>query len=92
MLVLGSRWTVRASSLSSVISNYQVIQAVWEEALDIAKDSETRARLTGVQHCMSTFDYLFGIMLGELMLKHTDNLRKDFARSKIELFRRSANS
>ena len=39
-----SRWRVRASSLSSIISNFDVIQAVWEEALDIARDSETHAQ------------------------------------------------
>ena len=25
---------------------------------------------------MSTFEYLFGVMLGELILKHSDNLSK----------------
>ena len=65
-----TRWTVRAASLASVIANYKVIQAVWEDVLDVVRDSETRARIIGVQHCMSTFEYFFGIMLGELLLKH----------------------
>ena len=73
-LLCRTRWTGKASSLGSVISNYEVIQAVWDEALDVARDSETRARLIGVQHCMSTFEYFFGVMLGEMILKHTDNL------------------
>ena len=60
-----------ASSLSSIISNYDVIQAILEEALHIAKDSETHARIIGI---MSTFEYLFGVMLRELILKHYDNL------------------
>ena len=71
-----TRWMVRASSLGSIITNYTVIQAVWEEALDVAKDSETRARIIDVKHFMSTFEYLFGVLLGELILKHTDNLSK----------------
>ena len=78
-----TRWTVRAASLASVIANYKVIQAVWEEVLDIVRDSETRARVIGVQHCMSTSEYLFGIMLGELLLKHTDNLSKALQNPKL---------
>lgn len=71
-----TRWTVRASSLESVVNNYTVLQELWEEARDIVKDSETRARIIGVQSMMMTFDYLFGIVLGERILKHTDNLSK----------------
>ena len=78
-----TRWTVKAASLGSVISNYEVIQAVWDEALDVARDSETRARLIGVQHCMSTFEYFFGVMLGEMILKHTDNLSKTLQDPKL---------
>jgi hypothetical protein len=32
---------------------------------------------------MSTFEYLFGAMLGELLLKHTDNLSKDLQNPKL---------
>ena len=42
-----TRWTVRACSLSCIISNYALIQAVWDEALDIARDSENCARIIG---------------------------------------------
>ena len=78
-----TRWTVRASSLGSVIANYKVIQAVWEEFLDVVRDSEIRARINGVQHCMTTFEYFFGIFLGELLLKHTDNLSKTLQNPKL---------
>ena len=78
-----TRWTVRASSLGSVVTNYNVMQAVWEEAMEVAKDSETRAQITGLQHCMLTFEYFFGAMLGELILKHTDNLSKALQNPKL---------
>ena len=39
--------------------------------MEISCDSEMRARLVGVSHRMSTFEYLFGVM-GELILRHTD--------------------
>ena len=37
------------------------------------QDSETKARVRGVSAVMNTFDYLFGNMLGEMILKHPDN-------------------
>ncbi len=78
-----TRWTVRASSLASVINNHSIIFSVWDEALTIARDTETHARLIGVQHVMSQFEYFFGIVLGELILKHTDNLSKTLQNPKL---------
>ena len=45
----------KGASLASVKDNYKVLQELWDEALDIAKESEVRARIIGVQHTMSTF-------------------------------------
>ena len=44
-----TRWTVRADTLSSIISNYEALQNTWEEALAITKDTEAKARLQGCQ-------------------------------------------
>ena len=71
-----TRWTVRGDSLESVLRNYTVLQELWKEAREIVTDSETRARIIGVQAMMLTFEYLFGLVLGERILKHTDNLSK----------------
>jgi len=38
-----TRWTVKAASLEGVINNYLVLQQVWEEAKDIATDSESHS-------------------------------------------------
>ncbi len=70
-----TRWTVRGDSLQSVLKNYAVLQALWEEAREIVTDSEKRARIIGVQSMMMTFEYLFGLVLGERILKHSDNLK-----------------
>ena len=35
-----------------------------------------RTRIIGVCSCMKTFDFFYGIRLGELVLKHSDNLSK----------------
>ena len=71
-----TRWTVQADSLASVTKNYTVLQSTWEEALEISKDSETKARIQGVASQMYTFKFLFGIMLAEMVLKDTDNLSR----------------
>ncbi len=35
-----------------------------------------KARIQGVSSQMNTFNFLFGTYLGELVLRHTDNLSK----------------
>ena len=71
-----TRWTVRAASLKSVIDNYEVLLGVWEEAQSGRLDGEMKARIIGVETQMHTFDFLYGVFLGELILRHTDNLSK----------------
>ena len=71
-----TKWTVRAASLESVLKNYDVSQQLWEEALEVATDSEVHARIVGVQTTITKFEYLFGVILGDCILNHTDNLSK----------------
>ena len=71
-----TRWTVRAASLKSVIDNYEVLLGVWEEAQSGHLDGEMKARIIGVETQMHSFDFLYGVFLGELILRHTDNLSK----------------
>ena len=69
-----TRWTVRGRSLQSVIDNYRVFQELWDDTLEVATDFDTKSRLGGVKAAMNTFNFLFGLVLGERLLKHTDNL------------------
>ena len=69
-----TRWTVRAASLKSVIDNYEVLLSVWQEALCGSLDGEMRARIIGVETQMTKFDFFFGVQLGSLILRHSDNL------------------
>ena len=71
-----TRWTVRATSLQSILDNYSVFQALWEDVKEVATDPEVRARVIGVNATMNRFDFLFGLALGERLLKHTDNLSR----------------
>ena len=71
-----TRWTVRANSMQSIIENYAVLQELWEEAASIVHDTETIARIRGVEALMQSFDFFFGLVLGEKLLRITDNLSK----------------
>ena len=70
-----TRWTVRADSLASIVNNFKVLQSTWVDALQVTRDTEAKARIQGVSAQMKSFRFLFGVMLGELILRHTDNLR-----------------
>ena len=71
-----TRWTVRAESLKSILENYTALQELWDAALETGLDAEIRSRITGVKAQMESFNYFFGISVGELVLKHGDNLSK----------------
>ena len=75
-LLCPTRWTVRADSLQSIISNYPVLLSTWEKAREAVKDTESKARIQGVCSQMNTFNFLFGTMLGLYVLRHTDNLSR----------------
>jgi len=69
-----TRWTVRADSIASIIKNYDVLQSTWEETSLQTNDSEMKARIRGVSVSMESFNFIFGAMLGEIVLGHADNL------------------
>lgn len=49
---------------------------MWNDALSSKLDFEMRARIIGVNSQMHSFEFLFGVSLGNLLLRHTDNLSK----------------
>ena len=71
-----TRWTVRANALQSILSNYGVLQILWNESLEFVKETEMRSRIMGVSTYMRSFDFFFGVFLGELLLRHSDNLSR----------------
>ena len=70
-----TRWTVRADALKSIIDNFNVLLELWAESLERVKDTEMKARIQGVAAQMMKYDY-FGVSLGLLILRHTDNHSK----------------
>ena len=63
-----TRWTVRAGFLSSIYENYKELDQLWTWCLDVYKDTESKARVNGVQSLMQSFDYFFELRLGTLLL------------------------
>ena len=78
-----TRWTVRADSLLSVIDNYTALQCTWEESLESRLDTEVKGRIIGVKAQMETFNFFFGVCLGECILRHAENLSKTLQSSSI---------
>ena len=60
-----TRWTVYATSLESIRLNYEALQATWEEVIDVVHESKVKARINGVAAIMTTFDFLFDLILTE---------------------------
>ena len=55
----------------------------WDSVLDGSVDPDIRAQVIGVQAQMESFNYFFGISVGELVLSHGDNLSAALQSSSI---------
>ena len=66
-----------------MVDNFAVLQELWDVALDVSNDSEARARIGGMEANMKTFDFAFGLVLGQRLLAHTDNLSKSMQSPKM---------
>ena len=65
------------------MDNFEVLQNLWEESLEYVKESEMRARIGGVSDGMMKFDFFFGLMLGQTVLFHSDNLSRTLQKGDI---------
>ena len=72
---------INSSSMNSIIQNYEVLMEAWDKACEIIKDTWTNARIRGVASQMITFDFFYGLVLGETLLHHTDNLSRTLQHS-----------
>ena len=68
-----TKWAVCAESLASTIANYD-IKLLWETAGHVASDTEMKAAIHGIGSQMQSFKFLFGLVLSEKILRHTDKL------------------
>ena len=78
-----TRWTVKADTLKSVLDNYETLIEVWEESLGYVRDVEMRSRIRGVATYMMKFDFYFGCVLSERILRFSDNLARALQASRL---------
>ena len=71
-----TRWTVRGDSLEAIIENFLELMELWDWSLQNVKDPEMKGRIIGARSNMRNFNFLFGSLLGKIILKQTDNLSK----------------
>ena len=55
-----TRWTVRAEAFTSISENHQALHSTWQAAKQATKDTEMKARITGVaaQMVMNSFSVI----------------------------------
>ena len=79
-----TRWTVRANALQSIMANYEALFKQWEESLAHVRETEMRTCIIGVQSYMKILIFLGGgVLLGDLILRHSDNLSKTLQSPKL---------
>ena len=78
-----TRWTVRASCFRRIIDNYSALLQEWIVCLDQKLQADVRGKIIGCQAQMNTFDFFFGLHLGERLFSHTDNLSKTLQKTKM---------
>ena len=60
----------------SILANYDHILLLWETGVHETSNTEMKARILGVRSQMQSFNFLFCIVLSEMILRHTDKLSK----------------
>ena len=80
-----TRWTVRATCFQRVLNNYNALLTLWNECLqsDPKPDPDVRGRIIGCQAQMKSFDFFFGLNLGQRIFSHTDNLSESLQKSSM---------
>ena len=60
-----------------------VLLSTWQEFLEIGHDTATKVRIHGVQPQIKTFQFFYGAVLGEKLLRHSDNLSKTLQHNQV---------
>ena len=47
--------------MASVFSNYAHLQAMWEDTVDIVRDTDTKARIRGIAAQMESLSFSMGL-------------------------------
>lgn len=68
-----TRWTVRAACFGRILDNYSALMEEWRVSLEDKLQPDVRGGIAGCQAQMQTFDFFFGLSLGERLFSHSDN-------------------
>ena len=74
---------MHADSLKSIVTNYTALDELRDSASTLVRDTEMIARIRGVAAQMKVFDFFYGLVVGELLLRHSDNLSPTLQHSSI---------
>jgi hypothetical protein len=64
-------------------ANYDSINRLWGIARRATKDTEMKARIQGIKSQMKNFEFLFCLILTEMILRHTDKLSQTLQKPKL---------
>ncbi|XP_028412554.1 uncharacterized protein LOC114535447 [Dendronephthya gigantea] len=78
-----TRWTVCASCFQRILDNYSALLQEWIICLDEKLQAEICGRIIGCQAQMKTYEFFFGLNLGQQLFSHTDNLSKTLQSTKM---------
>jgi hypothetical protein len=62
-LLCPTRWTVRAESRTPVSENFITLQKTWDATREATKDTDVRAKISGVAAQMEKFEFFYGLEL-----------------------------
>ena len=74
-----TRWTVFAEFMVSIARNYFILQELWDHVTESVTDIETVAHIGSVVDQMQKFELVFGLVLGENLLKQSNPLGEVFS-------------
>ena len=76
-------WTLRASCFQKIIDDYCLLLKLWNESLKESLNAETRSRIIGCKAQIKTFNFFFGLCLGQRHYSLTDNSSKTMQKEKM---------
>jgi len=69
--------------MKSITSNYSVLQDLWEEAATLDHNTEVITRIRRVASQTELFEFFFGLVLSESLLRMTDNLSRTLQKKEL---------
>ena len=74
---------MRASCFQRILDNYVALLQEWIISLDGKLQSDIRGRIIKCQTQINTFDFYFGLNLGQRLFSHIDDLSKTFQQTRM---------